>query len=317
VPSVSSTLFHYCQYRFAGASVLSESAACCVTCPIEQRCAVQSAHVAAFTACVHQRDAARASAPTSAPAASAPAAAPSTSSPPPPPSTVFVVHDAGESFMLQPVLRLLAAAHARVDHSPFIVFALGEPAISIFQSDHQLASLTVTPAALGIHERIIDGDAGRIQVLSAAAVARILAAFQPRVVVLGMAYRMQAQLGHAFREAGGGGAQTVVVVGVDDSFALWSWDSLAATVFVPIVTEFVLTAASQAQAIQRQVWFVRHLLAHFLPRILPFSPLCLFLSFSLFLLSLFLVLPVSACVCVNMCVCVFVSTTFAMRVVHH
>jgi hypothetical protein len=70
----------------------------------------------------------------------------------------------------------------------------------------------------------------------------VLAALRPTVVVVGMAYRMQAQLAEAFRYAGGGGERegAHAVVGVEDAFALWDWHSLAATAFLPIVTEFVL-----------------------------------------------------------------------------
>ncbi len=69
----------------------------------------------------------------------------------------------------------------------------------------------------------------------------VLAALRPSVVVVGMAYRMQAQLAEAFRYAGGGGGEGAhTVVGVEDAFALWDWHSLAATTFLPIMTEFVL-----------------------------------------------------------------------------
>jgi hypothetical protein len=68
----------------------------------------------------------------------------------------------------------------------------------------------------------------------------VLAALRPTVVVVGMAYRMQAQLAQVFRYAGGGGGGgqgAHTVVGVEDAFALWDWRSLAATTFLPIVTE--------------------------------------------------------------------------------
>ena len=70
---------------------------------------------------------------------------------------IIVVHDAGESNFMKPVLADLLRGH----HSDLTVFALGEPAISLFEEDSVFSEVLVTPDTLGLSTVILDGNDGR------------------------------------------------------------------------------------------------------------------------------------------------------------
>jgi len=143
---------------------------------------------------------------------------------------LFIVHDAGESNFLLPLVDDLNTKNVKV-------LALGEPAISIF------GDLCLTPAELGVDTQIIDGNDGRNQTLKENDVNQILNALSPvhEAVLTGMVFAMQAQLSSAFLEAG-----SPRVIGVDDSYSLWSDDSILNTDFIavkrPVLNEIFLSA---------------------------------------------------------------------------
>ena len=143
---------------------------------------------------------------------------------------LFIVHDAGESNFLLPLVDDFNTKNVKV-------LALGEPAISIF------GDLCLTPAELGVDTQIIDGNDGRNQTLKENDVNQILNALSPvhEAVLTGMVFAMQAQLSSAFLEAG-----SPRVIGVDDSYSLWSDDSILNTDFIavkrPVLNEIFLSA---------------------------------------------------------------------------
>mgnify|MGYP000660452565 CR=1 FL=1 len=152
----------------------------------------------------------------------------------------FIVHDAGESLMLQPVIDRFV----KNDSVSFTILSLGEPSTSIFE-DYAEA---VTLSNYGIEIEIIDGYS-RDQLLSLADLGTLLKQIDaPRVVVEGMAYAMQAQIGIAI-----GRAYDSHTVGVYDSFALWDSDSVASNDFVEqdAVQDVYVVAKEQQREVSR------------------------------------------------------------------
>jgi hypothetical protein len=156
---------------------------------------------------------------------------------------IIVVHDAGESNFMKPVLADLLRGH----QSDIRVFALGEPAISLFEEDSVFSEVLVTPDTLGLSTVILDGNDGREQKLSAEDIEKILQAYpadQVDRVIVGMVYEMESQIALAYREQGNR------VVGIFDSFGLWSEDSICAKDFTdrspqPSISEIWLCANQQ------------------------------------------------------------------------
>ena len=134
---------------------------------------------------------------------------------------LFVAHDAGESLTLRAAMVSLAAAGVQIT-----VFALGEPASQLFSDAASIK--TLSPADVGITLKIPDGF-DRNLTLGEADLQRVMHAFwMPRLVVVGMAYEMQAQLAASFRSR----APPSYVVGVSDGFALWDPSSPLHKAFV-------------------------------------------------------------------------------------
>ena len=118
---------------------------------------------------------------------------------------LFVLHDAGETYFIHDAMTQVASAGWRVG-----VLALGEPAHRICSAIPSIA--TRIPSDLGVRQKIADGRA-RNATLTAEGVSRVLANYQhPIVVVVGMAYVMQAQLAAAFRDA----SSQVYTIGIED-----------------------------------------------------------------------------------------------------
>jgi hypothetical protein len=137
---------------------------------------------------------------------------------------LFVCHDAGESFMaLPPMQELLAEGY------PVTVLALGEPATTIFAPGGGSGVPAATLFDMGINVTVADGTrAARAQLLTPSDIAAVQRYYfsddGPRLVVSGTVYAMEAQLALALAPA--------YIVGLDDSFALWSNESLPARLFV-------------------------------------------------------------------------------------
>jgi hypothetical protein len=100
----------------------------------------------------------------------------------------------------------------------------------------------------GIHIDIVDGY-DRSQLLSPLDLQRLVQGLgvNTTLVVEGMVYLMQSQVGHALARA-----YSSYVVGLDDSFALWSEDSISSNAFVEPgwVDEVFLTAEAQAKTVE-------------------------------------------------------------------
>ena len=157
---------------------------------------------------------------------------------------LFILHDAGESYMALPVLQQLNSEGYDVD-----VLALGEPASTIYapyhinkRQPHRASSgglVSYTLADLGVNVVVVDGNVTRAQLLNTSDVETVVQFFNPRPVVgVGMVYAMQSQLSRAFRHS------SSYIVGLDDSFALWNSKSLTSRLFVapPIQTRMTTPA---------------------------------------------------------------------------
>lgn len=153
---------------------------------------------------------------------------------------LFIVHDAGESYMLQPVIdRLLK------EKKPLDILTIGEPASTIFESYDTSRTLE----DYGVNVTIEDGY-DRTQLLRPHDVESLISAIQPLVVATGMVYWMQSQLCAAYTRT-----YSSVCVGVDDAFTLWDEESVPAKAFVEpgVVDEVFVTANSIAEAIADEV----------------------------------------------------------------
>jgi hypothetical protein len=139
---------------------------------------------------------------------------------------VFVLHDAGETNFVLPVVTDLL--NMQIDLK---VFALGEPAISLF-ADSIFKDVLVTPESMGLETTVIDGNDGRNQTLSERDVNTVLNLLPSSSVIVGMVYAMEAQLAGAYREANSATTITTETIGIFDSFALWSDTSICSTDFV-------------------------------------------------------------------------------------
>lgn len=100
---------------------------------------------------------------------------------------LFVLHDAGESLGLQPVIDQLILDNL---FENILILTLGSPSTSIFENYRE--SLTLSDVGVSIH--VLDGEGGREQVLSPEDLALILQVIPAKTVVCGMAYKMQAQI---------------------------------------------------------------------------------------------------------------------------
>ena len=158
---------------------------------------------------------------------------------------LLIPHDAGESNFLRPVLdKLLLFFGGQQQQYNISVLTLGEPATSIFANYSQ----AVTLADLGVQVQVQDGASDRSQLLNARDLQSVARQLQPRVVVEGMVYQMQAQLGSAFKIAADAGAD-VRVVGIFDSFALWDPSNFGSEYFVaPAAVDECFLCARQQQA---------------------------------------------------------------------
>jgi hypothetical protein len=157
-------------------------------------------------------------------------------------SLLFVLHDAGESYMsLDPINSLVAQG------IPTSVLALGEPASTLFAN----LSFASTLSDIGINVSIMDGTPqARAQLLRPFDVDLVTSYFStngvPTVLCTGMVYAMEAQISLAFKSL----ASPSYIVGLDDSFSLWSNNSLPARLFVEsygdrlAVADEVFTSAS-------------------------------------------------------------------------
>jgi len=116
------------------------------------------------------------------------------------PDVLFVLHDAGETFALNGTIRQLLAQRVGVT-----VLPLGQPATNVvscagpYAGCEALPSLTL--AQLGVSATIVDGTHGRGQLLAEQDLQKIQRALAPRVVVTGMSYAMQLQIGRLMKTA--------------------------------------------------------------------------------------------------------------------
>ena len=127
--------------------------------------------------------------------------------------------------MAQPIIDRFLKHHPSLK---LAVLTLGQPATTLYEG----YGCRVLPRDLGIRTHIIDGNAGRQQKLPPSDITALTAVISPRVVVEGMVYVMQSQLGSALRETASSRSTICHVIGLDDSFALWSAQSIANRFFV-------------------------------------------------------------------------------------
>ena len=105
---------------------------------------------------------------------------------------LFTVHDAGETLGFIPSMEAIVAS----DRHRVQVLALAEPAVSLCSHLRSGGDIDVfTPSNVGVDIAVVSGNATRYQLLSEV---EIVTSFfsGTRVVVVGMAYLMQAQLAH-------------------------------------------------------------------------------------------------------------------------
>lgn len=100
---------------------------------------------------------------------------------------LFVLHDAGESFGLQPVIDALLGNKTITGVT---ILTLGSPATTIYETYSEAVSLS----DLGITTTVIDGQEGRVQLLPFSDMTTILGQWSVASVTCGMAYAMQAQI---------------------------------------------------------------------------------------------------------------------------
>jgi len=116
---------------------------------------------------------------------------------------LFVLHDAGETFALQAPMRRLAAEGTAV-----LALVLGQPATDAIRCQGDFEGCDRLPSVslldFGVHVDILDGTDGRDQRLNRGQLAKVAKALAPRLVITGMNYQMQLQLGEAFRAEHGG-----------------------------------------------------------------------------------------------------------------
>ena len=100
---------------------------------------------------------------------------------------LFVVHDAGESLGLQPVIDNLIT-NSRL--TAVTLLTLGSPASTIYEAYPQAVSLS----DLGITTDVVDGEEGRLQLLPVTDIDTMLNEMSVATITCGMAYAMQAQI---------------------------------------------------------------------------------------------------------------------------
>ena len=101
-------------------------------------------------------------------------------------AVLFVVHDAGESLALQPVIDVLLKNNS-LNTS---ILCLGEPATSIYSN----YSNSFVLSDVGITTEVVEPTEGREQVLDSEDMTTLTAAVHADVVMCGMVYSMQAQI---------------------------------------------------------------------------------------------------------------------------
>ena len=136
----------------------------------------------------------------------------------PPFDVLFVLHDAGETLFVVEAIANLAASGNRIG-----VLALGQPAQTICAAMPNVT--THTPHSLGVHAAIADGRE-RNATLTALEVDLITTLLgRPSVVVVGMAYTMQAQFAKAFRSSSPAPDSGCWAVGIEDAIG-GEWDAV-------------------------------------------------------------------------------------------
>ena len=167
---------------------------------------------------------------------------------------IFVAHDAGESYMFQPVIDNYI--NSSYSNSPsFIILCLGEPSTSIFTSYNQSRTLS----DYNIDVTVLDGKDGRYQRLSEEDLNKLTMSIQTNKVITGMVYEMEAQIAslpfnnnnYDNNNNHKSDFNEMYVIGLDDSFALWDNTSIPSTLFVlpNIVKEVFVTADMIGDAI--------------------------------------------------------------------
>ena len=103
---------------------------------------------------------------------------------------LFIAHDAGESNFMIPILAELKKRNTY----NMTILCLGEPATSLFSNYEE----AITLSDLGIDVDIEDGTSDRSQKLTHHQMDTLLHQLKPKVVLEGMVYQMQAQIGQGF-----------------------------------------------------------------------------------------------------------------------
>ena len=148
---------------------------------------------------------------------------------------LFIPHDAGESYMLEPVIDRFASNSSY----SFLILTLGQPSTDIYAEKYSQQQRTLS--SLGIDDiEVEDGtEEAREQLLSDKDIQIILESIKTTFVVTGMVYSMQAQISASY-----GKVYNSIVVGLDDSFSLWDPNSILSKEFTTpgVVDEVFFTA---------------------------------------------------------------------------
>ena len=158
---------------------------------------------------------------------------------------LFIPHDAGESYMLQPVIDLFVSNNSY----SFLILTLGQPSTDIYSKNYSQHQRTLS--SLGIDDvQVKDGtDEARAQLLSNSDIKVILNSIQTSFVVTGMVYSMQSQISNAYKEV-----YKSTIVGLDDSFTLWDPTSILSKEFTEpnVVDEVFFTATDIAEGMMNE-----------------------------------------------------------------
>jgi hypothetical protein len=132
---------------------------------------------------------------------------------------LFILHDAGESYFSQTTIDRLKST----DNSTTLsILTLGSPATDIFSTYKERITLN----DIGIDTTIIDGNDGRSQILSIDDLGIVVSYFNPKVVIEGMVYMMESQIGNEYKSLG------FYVVGLYNSFGLYNNTSIPCIDFI-------------------------------------------------------------------------------------
>jgi hypothetical protein len=158
---------------------------------------------------------------------------------------LFIPHDAGESNFILPILDAFLADTKSANALNISILTLGKPATEIFQP-YQGRVNVLSLSDLGIPIIVEDGTSDRAQLLTASELTMLTAQLNPCLVVEGMVYQMQAQIGASLHSS-----HAAYIIGIYDSFSLWTNTTISSEYFVQslAIDECFLCAKEQSAGV--------------------------------------------------------------------